>query len=356
MMLHQTGVVDTIDPAAGGYAGVKGCGGIVQPGLSVLTPGQPSPMVSSGLGSLTLAIDVAVSPDHQKVAFAVAGNTTSQGPGLVEEAFQAVTPSAPILCGGNGTDVVMQPPGQVVAVAYSPSGVLFAQTREPAGLWRGDTGTTMSLASDSRADTGQFIFHVNAGGGLACASCHPEGGEDGRVWNFVCAGPRRTQSIRGGISATAPFHWDGGESDFSHLMDDVFTGRMAGPMLASNQKQALQSWVDTIPAMPTTAGLDAAAVARGGALFTDPTVGCATCHAGALLTNNLTVDVGTGQPFQVPSLRGVSWRAPFMHNGCAATLADRFGSAACTGGDRHGGTSTLTSAQISDLTTYLQSL
>jgi hypothetical protein len=27
----------------------------------------------------------------------------------------------------------------------------------------------------------------NAGGGLACASRHPEGGEDGRVRNFVCA-------------------------------------------------------------------------------------------------------------------------------------------------------------------------
>jgi len=31
--------------------------------------------------------------------------------------------------------------------------------------------------------------------------------------------------------------------------------------------------------------------------------------------NNTTIDVGTGQPLQVPSLRGVSWRAPFMHNG-----------------------------------------
>ena len=250
----------------------------------------------------------------------------------------------------------LPPPGQVVAVAYAPSGVLFAQTREPAALWRADTGATVSLASDSRADTGHLIFHANAGGGLACASCHPEGGEDGRVWNFVCAGPRRTQSIRGGISATAPFHWDGSEHDFSGLMDDVFSKRMAGPVLTSDQKTALATWIDTIPLFPTTAGLDAAAVARGKAVFTDPSVGCAACHAGTLLTNNATVDVGTGQPFQVPSLRGVSWRAPFLHNGCAATLADRFSSAACGGGDRHGATSTLTSAQLGDLETYLQSL
>jgi hypothetical protein len=357
VMLHQTGVTDLIDPAAGGYAGLKGCGGIVQPGVSVLTPGQLPPGVAGALGNVTLAVDVAVSPDHQKIAVAVAGNTASQGPSVVEANLQATMVATPSPCGGAGNDITTTPPpGQVVAVAYAPNGVLFAQTREPAALWRADTGLTTSLASDSRADTGQFIFHVNAGGGLACASCHPEGGEDGRVWNFVCAGARRTQSIRGGISATAPFHWDGSESDFSRLMDDVFTGRMAGPMLTADRKMVLQAWIDTIPAMPTTAGLDASAVARGQATFQDPKVGCATCHAGSLLTNNLTVDVGTGQPFQVPSLRGVSWRAPLMHNGCAATLADRFGSASCTGGDRHGATSTLTSAQIGDLTAYLQSL
>ena len=59
------------------------------------------------------------------------------------------------------------------------------------------------LSMESRADTGHQLFHINAGGGLACASCHPEGGEDGRVWKFACQGERRTQSIRGAISGTA---------------------------------------------------------------------------------------------------------------------------------------------------------
>jgi hypothetical protein len=75
-----------------------------------------------------------------------------------------------------------------------------------------------------------------------------------------------------------------------------------------------------------------------------------------LLTNNSTVDVGTGRPLQVPSLRGVQWRAPFMHDGCAATLADRFGNTTCGGGDKHGVTSTLKPADVADLTAYLQSL
>jgi cytochrome c peroxidase len=65
-------------------------------------------------------------------------------------------------------------------------------------------------------------------------------------------------------------------------------------------------------------------------------------------------NVGTGRALQVPSLLGVSHRAPFMHNGCAPTLRDRFG--ACGGGDRHGNTSHLSEPEINDLGAYLESL
>ncbi len=81
---------------------------------------------------------------------------------------------------------------------------------------------------------------------------------------------------------------------------------------------------------------------------------CATCHGGPALTNNQTVDVGTGGAFQVPSLRGLAARAPYLHDGRAATLRERFEPSG--GGDRHGRTSGLTPMQISDLTAYLQTL
>jgi mono/diheme cytochrome c family protein len=243
-----------------------------------------------------------------------------------------------------------------VSVSYTSNAVLLAQVRDPGILWRADTGQEIVLSNEARTDSGHQIFHVNAGGGIACASCHPEGGEDGRTWKFACQGARRTQSIRGKISDTAPFHWDGIESDISKLMDDVFVGRMSGPILSGYQKEALAGWIDSIPAMPAVAGLDAAAVARGKVLFNDAKVACATCHAGALLTNNATVDVGTGLKLQVPSLRGLAWRGPFMHDGCANTLAGRFDAATCGGGDKHGVTSHLMPAQIADLTAYLSSL
>jgi mono/diheme cytochrome c family protein len=359
IMLHQTGTTDTIDPSSGGYAGLKGCGGIVQAGVTKLSQDDAvSPQVASGVGNVSLAVDLAVSPDGTKTAIAVPGNAqVPEMPTLVEGSTQQFTGGLVSPCGAPALSVPKAPTGEVIAVSYAGTGTgtLLAQTREPAAIWRADTGASIGLATDPRTDTGHFIFHVNAGGGLACASCHPEGGEDGRVWNFACQGARRTQSIRGGITPTAPFHWDGSETDFSRLMGDVFSGRMAGPSLTTDQAMAVQAWVDTIPALPAMAGLDAAAVARGKTLFNDANVGCATCHAGTLLTNNATVDVGTGSALQVPSLRGVVWRGPFMHTGCATTLADRFG-AACGGGDKHGVTSTLSKAQLGDLTTYLQSL
>ena len=274
-MLHQTGVTDMIDPAAGGYAGLKGCGGIVQPGVSVLDPGQANPGVVGSLGNLSLAVDVAVSPDHQKVALAVAGNDAVQGPTVVEQPLR----DRDGLAAGPVRDDEHRRhdhPAAGPGGRRAPTRRRACCSRRRASPPRSGARTPArrsALASDSRADTGHFIFHVNAGGGLACASCHPEGGEDGRVWNFVCTGARRTQSIRGGISDTAPFHWDGSELDFSRLMDDVFSGRMAGPQLGTDQKTALQGWIDTIPAMPATAGLDAAAVARGKAVFTDPRSG-----------------------------------------------------------------------------------
>jgi outer membrane protein assembly factor BamB len=367
IMLHQTGVDSEVDPFGAGYAGLKGCPGIVGTTVTAMTPGASAPPIAKGgLANVSLAVDVAVSPDGQTMALAVAGNSATQlATTVLVGATDQMTANTQNPCAFVGASAVTSgqaPTGEVVAVSFflptttATESKVLAQTREPATLWRSDTGTSISLASDSLADTGHMIFHVNAGGGLACASCHPEGGEDGRVWNFTCTGARRTQSIRGGISQTAPFHWDGTETDFSRLMDDVFVQRMAGPQLASNQKTALQSWIDTIPALPKVRGLDAAAVARGQALFNDAKVACASCHAGTLLTNNTTIDVGTGLALQVPSLRGVSWRAPFMHNGCATTLGVRFSVAACGGGDKHGATATLTAPQLGDLTTYLQSL
>src|SRR5262249_44320281 len=220
------------------------------------------------------------------------------------------------------------PDGQLVAIAFDAQGRRIVQTREPYTLVIEDRAVV--LPGDSRRDTGQELFHFATSSGLACASCHPEGREDGHVWTFADLGARRTQSISGGLLGTEPFHWGGDMTTFGKLAHDVLGGRMTGPLLTTPQLRSLASWIDDIPAPSGLPDLDQGAIARGRDLFADPAVGCATCHAGDKLTNNQTVDVGTGGLFQVPSLVGVGWRAPYLHNGCAPTLEARFGD--CGGG------------------------
>jgi cytochrome c peroxidase len=89
-------------------------------------------------------------------------------------------------------------------------------------------------------------------------------------------------------------------------------------------------------------------------LFESAELGCVTCHNGALLTNNQRVNVGTSGSFKVPSLRGVGARAPFMHDGCAGTLTERF--TKCGNSQLHGKTAQLDAIQIADLVAYLETL
>jgi mono/diheme cytochrome c family protein len=173
------------------------------------------------------------------------------------------------------------------------------------------------------------------------------------VWSFDTLGARRTMSLAGGILARAPFHWSGDMSDLGVLMTEVFAVRMAGGELEDADVTAFGAWLDRIPA-PKGVVRDADAVARGQALFNAKEVGCAECHGGSSLTNNAIVDVGTGAKLKVPSLVGVGARAPFLHDGCALTLGDRFGS--CGGGDAHGKTQQLSATQLADLVAYLEAL
>jgi Cytochrome c len=329
------------------------CASIVTTMVTVFAPGAASR--SFLLDQTVLAIDIALDPRSgaPAVIHAAAANTPS---GVLPVSLVNLADGQVDACQAQGAlgppgAAPPPPPGQLVALDGSDGGALFVQTREPATLWRND-GRVLTLTTERHADVGHALFHADVNG-LACASCHPEGGEDGRVWQFSPIGARRTPSLRGGIAGTEPFHWDGDLPTLSSLMSEVFVRRMAGPALAPDQTDALYRWLNAIPALPSVV-TDPAAVARGRALFTDANAACATCHAGPLLTNNTTVDVGTGHPVQVPSLRGVAWRAPYMHDGCAATLLDRFGP--CGGGESHGHTANLTTSERADLVSYLQSL
>lgn len=350
------GTSNTPTPQNSGGGGYGAIGGLTPPAvaptvaIATMEGGEPRE-VEFTMGGLAVDVAVRSTDDGVRVALVSPGWAYGQGVPQVQE-WEVIRPGRTSI-GRENPGRAVNVPGQAVAAAYTRSGWLVVQTRAPGAIVVG--GRAITLYRDAVGDTGHDVFHATTPSGLACATCHPEGGDDGRVWSFEGIGRRRTPSLRGGILGTAPFHWDGDMRDIGHLTTAVFSARMGAGPIAAAHATALGRWVQTVPTVPRPAA-PTDAVARGEALFRSAEVGCASCHSGAMFTNNATVDVGTGGAFQVPPLVGLAARGPFMHAGCAPTLDDRFTSASCGGGDRHGRTSQLTAAQRGDLVAYLASL
>ncbi|WP_437278917.1 cytochrome-c peroxidase [Sorangium sp. So ce375] len=355
LMVHQRAMSSKVTLNPGGYYQSADCdGNIVHGAVSRIDAADvPDNSVTSlpaaAIAGISLPVDLAVSSDGARVAVAGAGNNIVVSVPIDQLESDAVNNKCrPV--------VVARPlAGQPVAVAFDGQGEIVVQLREPAALLVLD-GRKIDLPGESVRDTGHEMFHrpPNGVSAVACASCHPEGHEDGRTWDFDPVGLRRTQALGGGILKTAPLHWSGDLQDLAGLMGEVFVTRMGGTKPGARRLDLVARYLDSLPAFPASPPEDDAAVARGEVLFHDKKVGCAECHGGPMLTNNRNEDVGKGELLQVPSLIGISGRAPFMHDGCAATLHDRF-DPAC-GGDDHGDVSALTSVQLDDLVAYLESL
>lgn len=359
----------TLPSGVGAYYGASCGGSVADLAATVMSPSRSTPgsavttLATSRLGNASGPLDLAASADGARVALLAVGNAwnlPNVGPRanlFLASAADVSSGSLVAPCAGVGatsrTASAVSVAGEPVAVAFDANARWVVQSREPARL-SFEGGAVVSLASDSRFDTGLALFHLNTGGGIACASCHPEAGEDGHTWQFSF-GPRRSQSLEGGASQRAPFHWSGDLGDFDALVDEVMMKRMSlAADIDPSQRAALRDWLDSVPKAPSADGLDPRAVARGRALFEDRDLACATCHGGADYSDNQAHDVGTGGAFVSPSLVGVALRAPLFHDGCALTLAERFGP--CGGGDEHGVTSKLGPQEEADLVAFMQSL
>jgi hypothetical protein len=404
VMVHQRSVEAEVKISAptmsgssyGGGGGGFSCGGIVQNAVTVV--GADGGVANLTLASMPLPVDATLLPDNRTLLIVHAGpadfsaprpfvdfpgeESSVPQPGGFDAGFGANTlsvvvvpdPGAPTPsdqvdpdpgCGGSGTLPITEP---AVAVAYNPIQPLqvVVQTVQPSQLVIFDNINNPSVNGPRKValsnpeetlDTGFELFHRDSGGGIACASCHPEGGEDGMAWRFSTTGVRRTQALDVGLEGTAPFHWDGELGGLGELMSEVFVARMGGVHESDARLGSLQRFLFALE--PTAPIRDASdeAVARGKALFESAETQCAACHSGARFTNNRSYHVGTRSELalQVPSLVGIGYRAPFMHDGCAPTLAARF-DPNCGGGEEHGRTASLGSEQVADLVAYLESL
>jgi len=233
--------------------------------------------------------------------------------------------------------------------------------------------TVASEALPTQVLVGKQIFYngsdprMSAEGYISCASCHLDGGQDGRTWDFTGRneGLRNTTELRGRAgTGMGNVHWSANfdeiqdfEGDIrgpfggTGFMDDddwLATSDPLGPAKAglSTELDALAAYVSSLDrlSLPKSPYRDpdgsvSAEGQIGVGVFRD--LNCTSCHAPFTLTdstlgNETLHDVGTLRTtsgsrlgseltgIDTPTLHGIWRTAPYFHDGSAETLRDVF--------------------------------
>ncbi len=383
----------------------SGYGGSVPAGSQFGWTQGPSALVEDPAGNFLYVAnvnsgDVTVLPTHRR-----SGADASNG--LVAQVLVGDGPTGLALSTDQTTLFVHNALSRSLSIVTSVNGTLQETARIEA------VGTAGSLPSDVVEGRRMFFSASDStmsapGSGVACESCHFEGGTDGNVWQFI-QGPRRTPGLFGKhLQSTAPYHWDGTENTLHILVGDATRARMGGSGPDDTQATQIGVFVAqlTVADNPNVgAGGLTTQQQHGQALFAAT---CASCHAGSDFTDNGFHDVGTqvtsnpnGRPddlcrltpsatgcivdtslltaaaapsntnggFNTPTLLGLALQGPYLHDGSARTLADVINSnskyaypGAQTPGQvvnlhgGHGQTQSLSGADVQDLVAYLETL
>ncbi|MEM7084224.1 MAG: PA14 domain-containing protein, partial [Pseudomonadota bacterium] len=224
---------------------------------------------------------------------------------------------------------------------------------------------------------------------MSCASCHNDGGQDGRVWDMTSLGEgvRNTIELNGRASMNHGFlHWT---ANFDEMQDfegqirtlaagtglmsdaDFFSGTRNEPLGdpkagLSSDLDALAAYLESlnrVDASPYRAADGSLTAAGEAGKLVFETNACASCHSGARFTNSVDastlIDIGSlstdsGQRLggtltgiDVPTLRDVWKTAPYLHDGSALTLAAAV--------NAHEGVS-ITGQDLNNLVAYLQQI
>lgn len=265
-----------------------------------------------------------------------------------------------------------------------------------------DVSTVSTEPLPAQVLAGKQIFYnandarMNRDKYISCASCHQDGGHDGRTMDFTDRGEglRNTVTLLGRRGmGQGRVHWTGNFDeiqDFEHDMRSAFggtgfltdaqfnTGTRNQPL--GDRKAGLSADLDALAAYVASLGAVGRSPFRNadGSMTADAIAGqaifngsgrCASCHSGGDFSDSasgLLHDVGTIKPgsgkrlgatltgFDTPTLKGAWETGPYLHDGSAATFLDVLTTANV--GDRHGTTSNLTATQLNQLVAYLQQL
>jgi cytochrome c peroxidase len=263
--------------------------------------------------------------------------------------------------------------------------------------------TLVRLADDplgGNAAIGRRLFY-NAtdrlmSGGLGCAGCHPDGRDDGHVWheakfntedgtnvNFVGTSenvpeadqvrgiPRRTPMLAGRVNAPGPYGWVGESPDLvARLRASFGLHRWGGvpkhePQNLEARALRLATFLRTGLRPPPREERELDPVEqRGKELFMNDALQCARCHVpGTEYTDRAVYplpkparlpdfdEAKTGE-LRVPSLLFLEGRAPYLHDGSAASLDELL----AKNNDRMGKTNQLSKEQRDALAAFLRTL
>ncbi|MCB0112170.1 MAG: RICIN domain-containing protein, partial [Caldilineaceae bacterium] len=216
---------------------------------------------------------------------------------------------------------------------------------------------------------------------ISCASCHNDGGQDGRIWDLTGFGEGLRNTIAlNGHTGQGPLHWSANfdeVQDFEGQIRNLSggTGLLSDPDFAATSDplgaakagrsadlDALAAYVNSLTTVGTSPhrngdGSLTPAGEAGKAIFIS--ANCAQCHSNQGFTdsapNNLhdigTLTAASGQRLNgpligldTPTLRGLWRTAPYLHSGSAATLADAV--------NAHAGVA-LNTAELRDLVAFL---
>ncbi|MCC6190032.1 MAG: beta-propeller fold lactonase family protein [Anaerolineales bacterium] len=352
----------------------------VRPMVSVLdlAAGTADPDQRLDLATLDRPVNLpfaaAVSPDGARLYIANAGSNDVTVLGLA--AGQTL---AHLETGRHPRGLALAPDGRRLFVNNVLDGTL--DVFDTTTFTRQQTVTLTALLLPEPVLTGKRLFNsalapMSRDNWISCATCHLDGGADGRTWAGFPDGPRNTPALFG-AAATLPLHWNGNLDelhDTEHTIRDIQggVGLILGepyPALGSANAgrsaamDALAAYAATLapPPSPYAAGLDAQTLLRGERAFRR--WGCAVCHLTPAFTDLQTHSSGIGDPaqerrqsaplprFDTPSLLGVWATAPYFHDGSAATLRDTFFN---TGFHNMG--PAMNAQEVEDLVAYMRAL
>ena len=341
--------------------------------------------------------ETALSPDGKRLYTVYAGTDDMNVSRVIDDDYQEIAPiGRPVQVGKNPRAVRVSPDGKTVyvlnALDFSVSVFNADSMRLLGSIKVCDPPKTPEWVR------GKILFStakypMSSRRWVACASCHPDGHNDGRVWNNP-EGKRKTPSLMG-VAHTHPLHWSADRDEVQDFEYTIRSKLMRGRGLVSGSIKFKEAFKPTeleeklsgrsadldalaiytnsfdftlSPHIPAPGKLSEAAE-RGRKLFLSKAVGCASCHSGPYYTDSSLKkpfkvhDVGTGgddptekvgPKYDTPTLLGVYRTAPYLHHGKAKTLHDVL--TTCNKGDRHGKTSHLKPAEIDDLVAFLKSL